>query len=89
MRKTSSVNQIAIFERVIYVLKTIQNTPIATTSELREKALQDLSLRSTQRYLKGLEQAGYVKRVLENGWWRGDARYFLTDKARQLFEVSA
>lgn len=88
MRKTSSVNQIAIFERVISVLKTVQVTPVATTSELREKALQDLSLRSAQRYLKELEQAGYISKKLDTGWGHGDARFFLTDKSKQMFGVA-
>ena len=61
-RLSTSVNQIAIFERVIHALKAIETTPIATVSELRKTALSDLSLRTAQRYLKGLEQAGYIKR---------------------------
>lgn len=87
MKDKSEVNQIAVFERVISVLRAIQTTPIATTSELREKALSDVSLRSAQRYLKGLERSGYVSRLADTGWNRGDARYFLTDKAKQLFGV--
>ena len=82
-------SQIAIFERVVSVLKFIQVTPIATTSILKDAALSDMSLRSAQRYLKGLEQSGYVKRKLDGGRSRGDARYFLTDKAKQLFGVKA
>nr|WP_257233002.1 winged helix-turn-helix domain-containing protein [Acinetobacter sp. YH01024] len=68
-------------------MQAIQTTPVASTSELREQVLPDLSLRSAQRYLKGLERAGYVSRVLDAGWHRSDARYFLTKKAKQLFEV--
>lgn len=82
------VNQVAIFERVVRVLKTIKTTPIATTSELREKALSDLGLRATQRYLKGLEQAGYIKRK-DSGHFADEARFFLTDKAKQLFGVNS
>ena len=45
-RLSTSVNQIAIFERVIHALKAIETTPIATVSELRKTALSDLSLRT-------------------------------------------
>ena len=79
------VNQIAIFERVIHALKAIETTPIATVSELRKTALSDLSLRTAQRYLKGLEQAGYIKR--KDAGFADESRFFLTDKAKQLFEV--
>ncbi|WP_180005151.1 MULTISPECIES: winged helix-turn-helix domain-containing protein [unclassified Acinetobacter] len=85
MKNKTEVNQIAVFERVITVLQAIQTTPVASTSELREQVLPDLSLRSAQRYLKGLERAGYVRRVLSGHC--DDARYFLTEKAKQLFEV--
>jgi DNA-binding IclR family transcriptional regulator len=83
------VNQIATFERVIAVLQAIQTTPVASTSALREQVLPDLSLRSAQRCLKGLEHAGYVSRVLDAGWCRSDARYFLTEKSKQLFGAQA
>ena len=85
MKNKTEANQIAVFERVIAVLQAIQTTPVASTSALREQVLPDLSLRSAQRYLKGLEQAGYVSRVLDAGWHKSDARYFLTDKTKQLF----
>ena len=84
-RLSTSVNQIAIFERVIYALKAIETTPIATVSELRKTALSDLSLRTAQRYLKGLEQAGYIKR--KDSGFTDESRFFLTDEAKQLFEV--
>ncbi|RLL29048.1 winged helix-turn-helix domain-containing protein [Acinetobacter cumulans] len=87
MKDKTEVNRIAVFERVIAVLQAIQTTPVASTSELREQVLPDLSLRSAQRYLKGLERAGYVSQKLDAGWHRGDARYFLTEKAKQLFGV--
>jgi len=87
VKDKTEVNQIAVFERVIAVLQAIQTTPVASTSALREQVLSDLSLRSAQRYLKGLEHAGYVRRVLDAGWCRSDARYFLTEKSKQLFGV--
>jgi len=89
VKDKTEVNQIAVFERVIAVLQAIQTTPVASTSALREQVLPDLSLRTAQRYLKGLEQAGYVSRVLDAGWGRSDARYFLTEKAKQLFGGAA
>ena len=82
---STPVNQIAIFERVIHALKAIESTPIATVSELRKTALNDLSLRTAQRYLKGLEQAGYIKR--KDAGFADESRFFLTDKAKQLFGV--
>lgn len=87
MKNNTKVNQIATFERVISVLRVIQTTPVASTSELREKALPDISQRSAQRYLKNLERAGYVRRVM--GGNCDDARYFLTEKSKQLFGGAA
>ena len=87
MKNRPKVNQIATFERVISVLRVIQTTPVASTSELREKALPDISQRSVQRYLKNLERAGYVRRVM--GGNCDDARYFLTEKSKQLFGGAA
>lgn len=78
----TSVSQIAVFERVISVLRTIQEAPVASTSEIRDRALSGMSLRATQRYLKGLEESGYIWR--KYAIWH-DARFFLTDKAKQLF----
>jgi hypothetical protein len=43
---STPVNQIAIFERVVLALKAIETTPIATVSELRKTALNNLSLRT-------------------------------------------
>ena len=87
MKNRPKVNQIATFERVISVLRVIQTAPVASTSELREKALPDISQRSVQRYLKNLERAGYVRRVM--GGNCDDARYFLTEKSKQLFGAQA
>lgn len=87
MKNKPKVNQITTFERVISVLRAIQTTPVASTSELREKALPDISQRSVQRYLKNLERAGYVRRVM--GGKCDEARYFLTEKSKQLFSGAA
>lgn len=76
-------NPIAIFERVFSVLKTIESTPIATATDVHKEALSHVSHRSAQRYLKSLEDAGYIRHV---GGFGDPARYFLTDKCRELFE---
>ena len=89
MKNKTEANQIAIFERVIAVLRAIQTMPVASTSALREQVMPDLSQRTAQRYLKGLERAGYVSRVLDAGRHKSNARYFLTEKARPLFGVQA
>lgn len=81
----SKLNSAAVLDRGIGVLLAVKNTPIATVSELRKTALSDLSLRTAQRYLKGLEQAGYIKR--KDSGFADESRFFLTDKAKQLFGV--
>lgn len=80
-------SQIVIFERVIQVLKAIQVTPIATALVVQKEVFQGMSLRTAQRYLYGLEQAGYIKRK-ESGRFGDEARFFLTDKAKQLFGMA-
>ena len=85
MKNKTEANQIAVFERVIAVLRAIQTTPVASTSALREQVMPDLSQRTAQRHLKGLERAGYIKR--KDSGFADESRFFLTDKAKQLFEV--
>lgn len=80
----SSNSQIAIFEKTLFILRVIQETPIASTTEIRDAALKGLSRRTAQRYLKGLEEAGYISRKFSQFH---DSRFFLTDKAKQLFGV--
>ena len=86
MKNKTEANQIAVFERVIAVLQAIQTTPVASTSALREQVMPDLSQRTAQRYLKGLERAGYIKR--KDSGFADESRFFLTDKAKQLFGVT-
>ena len=78
--------QIENFERIILVLKAVQKLSVASTSELGRVALPDLNIRSTQRYLKGLELSGYIRRH-SNGF--DEARFFLTEKTEKLFGVKA
>ena len=78
----SSSNQIAIFEKTLSVLKVIQEKPVASTTEIQDAALKGLSRRTTQRYLRGLEEAGYISRKFSQFH---DSRFFLTEKAKQLF----
>lgn len=77
------VSQIAVFERAVLVLKTIHETPVASTTEIRNKALSGMGLRTAQRYLKGLEALGLVYSICSGN--NDDYRYFLTGKAKQLF----
>ena len=79
MKKLSHIEN---FERIILVLKAVQKLPVASTSELGRVALPDLNIRSTQRYLKGLEKAGYVRRHADGF---NESRFFLTEKSKQLF----
>lgn len=79
MKKLSHIEN---FERTVLVLKAVQKLPVASTSELSRVALPDLNIRSTQRYLKGLEKAGYIRR---KGVFSDESRFFLTEKSKQLF----
>ncbi|WP_111857872.1 winged helix-turn-helix domain-containing protein [Acinetobacter sp. CFCC 10889] len=71
------------FECVLAVLKAIEETPVATTREVQKKCLSHLSLRSAQRYLKGLEDAGYIRSIPSNARC---SRYFLDAKGKSLFK---
>lgn len=55
-------SHIAIFERFAKVIQVVRTTSVATTREVQKHALPDLSRRSAQRYIKGLIDAGYLKR---------------------------
>ena len=81
MKKHSHIEN---FERTVLVLKAVQQLPVASTSELSKVALPKLTIRSTQRYLKGLEKAGYIRRHADGF---NEARFFLTEKAKQLFGI--
>ena len=75
----------AVLNRGIDVLIVIKNTKIATSREIQAQALPHLSIRSVQRYLSGLVVIGLVS-VIQGGK-NDDFRYFLSGKAKQLFEV--
>ena len=72
----------AILNRGIDVLIAIKNTKIATSAEIHIQALPNLSKRAVQRYLKSLVVIGLVYTVGNNN---SEYRYFLSDKAKQLF----
>lgn len=77
------MNNIAYFERVLSILVAVRDLPIATTENLVGVLEFKISLRTAQRYLRALEDAGYVKRVSSITWGDFD-RFFLTDKAINL-----
>jgi len=75
----------AVLNRGIDVLIVIKNTKIATSREIQTQVLPHLSIRAVQRYLSGLVVMGLVS-VIQGGK-SDDYRYFLSGKAKQLFEV--
>jgi len=80
----SKLNSAAVLDRGIGVLLAVKNTPVATASEIQLQVMPQVTKRAVQRYLKNLVQMGllYAKhsKGLEN-------RYYLSGKAKQLFEV--
>lgn len=70
------------FEKALRVLRAVHSLPIATTLGVQEKALKEMTLRTTHRYLRGLEEAGYLRKVSGG---KGFDRFFLTDKGRSVF----
>ncbi|MDR6542942.1 DNA-binding MarR family transcriptional regulator [Acinetobacter bereziniae] len=75
---------VAIFERMLTVLLVIKETPIATNAEVQK--VINVSTRTAQRYTSQLESAGYIKRKSCAYW--DEHRFFLTDKAKKLFQVA-
>lgn len=51
---------VAIFERMLAVLRVIKETQIATNTEVQK--VIHVSTRTAQRYTSELESAGYIKR---------------------------
>jgi predicted transcriptional regulator len=78
----TEISNIAVFERILLILHVINKTPIATIEEVGLQALPELSSRSAQRYIKNLEQAGYIKTV-----GNMPKRIFLTEKTKAIFRV--
>lgn len=69
------------FEKALRVLRAVHSLPVATTLEIQEKVLEEVTLRTTQRYLSGLEEAGYLRKISGG---KGFDRFFLTDKGRNV-----
>lgn len=82
MKKTTR-NQVAIFERTLTVLRTIHDTPVATTADV--EMVLGVSLRTAQRYTSQLEAAGYINGKI--GAYKDSRRLFLTEKAKRLMGV--
>lgn len=78
-------NKASSLNRGIDVLIVIKNTPIATSSIVREQALPYMTLRSVQRYLKTLVEMGLIDFI---GGGNDEYRYFLTPKSKQLFGIA-
>lgn len=78
-------SHIAAFERFIAVIKAVATLPVATSKEIRAKALPNLSSRQAQVYLKCLLEKGYIRFV---GNPHTEHRYFLTEQSKQLFNVT-
>lgn len=78
-------SHIAAFERFIAVIKAVATLPIATSKEIKAKALPNLSNRQAQVYLKCLLEKGYIRFV---GNPHTEHRYFLTEQSIQLFNVT-
>lgn len=79
-------SQIAAFERIIDVLKCVESVPVATTAVIREKVMPSVTKRSVQRCVQGLVCTGYLREKKSGG---DESRYFLTDKAKQLFGAAS
>lgn len=78
----SVTTKIAVFERYAKVLHAVRTIPIASSKDIKEKALPDISFRTSQRYLKELMDAGYITRF---GSGYDGYRYYPTTKAIDLF----
>lgn len=76
----------AVLNRGIDTLLAIKHTPVATTTEIQQQVMPDLSRRAVQRYLKALADMGLIYIVGADGQ---EYRYYLSGKAKQLFGVKA
>lgn len=77
----SSHSNIEAFERVLKVLTIIEFESIATTHDIH-KCFPQLHLRTIQRYVKDLEEAGYIKKIVGDMCYAD--RLFLTEKAKRI-----
>ena len=80
----SKLNSAAVLDRGIDVLLAVKNTPVATASEIQQQVMPDVTKRAVQRYLKNLVQMGLLYAKHSEGL---ENRYYLSGKAKQLFEV--
>lgn len=75
----------AVLNRGIDTLLAIKHTPVATTTEIQQQVMPDLSRRAVQRYLKTLADIGLIYII---GAGDREYRYCLSGKAKQLFGVT-
>jgi DNA-binding IclR family transcriptional regulator len=80
----SKLNSAAVLDRGIGVLLAVKNTPVATASEIQQQVMPDVTKRAVQCYLKNLVQMGLLYAKHSEGL---ENRYYLSGKAKQLFEV--
>ena len=80
----SKLNSAAVLERGIDVLLVVKNTSVATASEIQLQVMPQVTKRAVQRYLKNLHQMGLLYAKHSEGL---ENRYYLSGKAKQLFEV--
>lgn len=80
----SKLNSAAVLERGIDVLLVVKNTSVATASEIQMQVMPHVTKRAVQRYLKNLVQMGLLYAKHSDGL---ENRYYLSGKAKQLFEV--
>ena len=80
-------SQIMAFERIIAVLKCVESVPVATIAVIREKVMPSVTKRSVQRCVQGLVCTGYLKE--KRGGRGSESRFFLTEKAKQLFGAAS
>lgn len=78
-------SHIAAFQRYIAVINAVATLPVATVKEVRSSAIPNLSFRQVQIYLKNLVEVGYL-RAVGNGC--SQYRYYLTEQAKQVFNVT-
>ena len=76
----------AVLNRGIDTLLAIKHMPVATTTEIQQQVMPDLSRRAVQRYLKTLADIGLIYIV---GSGDREYRFYLSGKAKQLFGVTA
>lgn len=87
-KQTGSKSAIAAFERFAAVIRVTRTTPIAKTRDIQRLALPDMTIRASQRYIKGLIDAGYLRRVGRANDPMG-VRLLPTEKVKEVFGGAA